>query len=394
MLVAGLVVAAPPAVEAAGPCSLAVSKTLKRSADIAGGATLSRYVASVGSRGTSKYDQRARVIVTRFPDGVVPRLVAVRIGEQAATGVTARAVAPRALAAVNGDFFPESRIRGKNVRLVRGPMVQDGRVVRATVDPMRVVGVTTKGVPFGGRLGVNGTVSVGTEPAVAVMGLNWQSVDPGGVTVYTSDWTRLSSAPRPAGRTEWVLDATDTLVKVRSARAKPERLGSPVAEGTRVVAFAADLARPAARATEGVVVAVSIRQSTRPRAGARLQTAVGRGLTLVQDGVAGPRDCDEYLNGARPRTVVGWTRDGLWRAVTVPGTEFVGDGLRVGGFGLAQIANVARRMGLVHAFELDGGGSTTLYTRRATVWSRRDLWGVRGGTYERAVPNGLAFVAR
>ena len=40
-----------------------------------------------------------------------------------------------------------------------------------------------------------------------------------------------------------------------------------------------------------------------------------------------------------------------------------------------------------------GGGSTSLYTRSsAGKWSRRDLYGVTGGNYERPVTNAVAFV--
>ena len=392
VLVAALSAAGSPGAVAAAPCSLAVSASLKTSTHIAGGATMRRYVARVGGPVTDKYDQKAKVIVSRFPEGVVPRLIHVKLGDRAGTGNTVRTHAPHALVAVNGDFFPERRIRGESVTLARGPMILDGTVVRASARPKPVVGVTNAGAPFGGLLGIRGSVSVGADLGVRVLGVNWNAVRRHGATVFTSDWSDASSTPRPAGTTEWVLNSADVIARVRTARVHRHKRGATVAENTRVVAFVGHLARTAARAQPGDVVSVSIRQRTLPRV--RLQTAVGRGLRLVRNGVAAPLDCGDYLNGARPRTVVGWTRGGLWRAITVPGSEFVGEGLRVGGFGLAQVAHVARRMGLVNAFELDGGGSTTLYTRTSRVWSRRDLWGVKGGNYERPVPNGLAFVAR
>ena len=79
--------------------------------------------------------------------------------------------------------------------------------------------------------------------------------------------------------------------------------------------------------------------------------------------------------------------------MTVPGTHFDGVGLRLGGFGLSNEAALAKKLGMHYAYELDGGGSTTLYTRsKAGNWTRRDLFGVTGGTYERAVTNGVAFL--
>jgi hypothetical protein len=68
----------------------------------------------------------------------------------------------------------------------------------------------------------------------------------------------------------------------------------------------------------------------------------------------------------------------------------------VGGFGLANAANIAKRLGMHYAYELDGGGSTTLWTRsNAGKWSRRDLYGVDTSVCacERSMTNGLAFLA-
>lgn len=92
---------------------------------------------------------------------------------------------------------------------------------------------------------------------------------------------------------------------------------------------------------------------------------------------------------------MGWTAGGAWRSITVPGAEFVGSGYRDGGFGLSNTAAVAKRVGLEYAYELDGGGSTTMYTRSPKgKWTRRDLYGfdTSTGTYEHDSVNGLAFV--
>lgn len=59
-------------------------------------------------------------------------------------------------------------------------------------------------------------------------------------------------------------------------------------------------------------------------------------------------------------------------------------------------ANIANKLGMVNAYELDGGGSTTLRTRsNAGKWSRRDLYGVNTSVcaYERPMTSGLAFLA-
>ena len=140
-----------------------------------------------------------------------------------------------------------------------------------------------------------------------------------------------------------------------------------------------------------------MKQST--DSGVSLYTAVGRGLPMIQGGVPAPLGCGAYdhSKAARPRTFVGWHAQHRWRSFTVPGKTFDGIGLRTGGLGLANAANIAKSLGMVRAYELDGGGSTTLYTRsRAGKWTRRDLYGVNTTVCacERPMTNGLAFIKR
>jgi len=388
LLVTGLTLVVPHA-NATAPCAMGVTKTLRSSTAFAGGAVMKRYVASVDDPATTKYDQTARVILSVFPTGVSPHLMHVRLGSRVITGDQVQAQYPSALAGINGDFFVEPTIRGKSVKLARGPMIEAGKVIRGNHHRMHVVGVTLRGKPFGGTVSVRGSVKLGTNIALPLKGVNWETVGTGGVTVYTPDWNSTSSTPRPAGAAEWVIDANNAIKQVRTSTLNADKLGASVAVGTRVVAFSSDTKDAAALGKTGNVVALPIRQNT--STGVTLRTAVGRGLSLVENGLAAPLDCASYAQAARPRTIIGWTSTGTWRVVTVPGKEFVGVGLRVGGFGMAQIANIAKRLGLVNAYEIDGGGSTTLYTRSSTTWTRRDLWRVTGGTYERAVPNGLAF---
>jgi hypothetical protein len=229
--------------------------------------------------------------------------------------------------------------------------------------------------------------------------VNWNKIVGRGVNVYTTDWSDAvrtdgkQATPRPAGAVEWVLDSRGKIKTIRSATNNTRQLGAPVAEGTQVLAFADNVGSP--EVPTGTRVKVNVKQAA---GGAQLFTAIGRGFTLVEGGVAGPRGCRSYdvSTDGRPRTVIGWNKYGQWRTVTIPGTHFESDGLRQGGFGLANVANVAKKLGLVNAYEMDGGGSTTLWTRSTSgTWSRRDLFGVdtRVCSCERPVTNGLAFLA-
>ena len=192
--------------------------------------------------------------------------------------------------------------------------------------------------------------------------------------------------------TAW-LNGRNKIVEVRTSNLNATKRGSVVANNTKVVAFPSALESVASAGVVGQKVRLRVSQNTGSTL--TLATAVGRGMTLVKRGVAAPAGCEAYDHSAaaRPRTIIGWTKAGNWRSMTVPGTNLSGTS-RTGGMGLANIAAVAKKMGLRFAFELDGGASVTWYTRsNAGTWTRRDLVGVSGGTYERPVDNGLAFLA-
>jgi len=374
----------------AGACKLAVSRELAAVVQLAGGATLRSLVARVTDPVGGQRAQRARARVTVLPPGSTPVVLGAALGVREGIGTAVRAQQPRAMAAVNGDFFLEPTIRGKTVPVPRGPVISDGSVVRGSVERSLVVGVTAAGRPFVGSLAIRGVVRAGGALVAPVVSVNGPRATPGGVTVYTTAWTQTRGTPRPAGAAEWVVDDNGRLTQVRTRRTNESLRGSRVQPGTRVLAFSRDTANLAPGVVPGERVTYSVFQRTRPRV--QLKTAIGRGLRVVADGSATPRPCAAYESSERPRTVLGWNADGNWRIITVPGTEFTPEAYRIGGFGVAQVGALAQRLGLVQAVTLDGGGSTTLYTRTARTWSRRDLWRVRGGTYERPVVNGLAFV--
>lgn len=273
-------------------------------------------------------------------------------------------------------------------------MVRDGRVIRGTAQLQRVVGVTKKREPFGGMFAVRGSIrAAGTSKSVRIRSVNWHSIKGGGVNIYTSAWS--DAIPRPKGRIEWVLNNHNVIRKIRSPTRNAGKRGEWVRSGTRVLAFSKNAPRAVRRAVPGTRIFVNIRQST--GRDVQLFTAVGRGLPLVMKGVAAPLGCNAYdhSKAARPRTFVGWNARGRWRSFTVPGKTFDGIGLRTGGFGLANAANIAKSLGMQRAYELDGGGSTTLWTRsKAGGWTRRDLYGVNTSVCacERPTPNGLAFI--
>jgi len=405
-LVATLAVAIAPADEAdAGrPCRISTSASLDSKTRLAGGAVLRRYTATAQGLAKGGYDQKANAILTSWPTGAYPSLINPRIGERTVTGAMVKNQQPQALGAINGDFFLWANIRSvTNIEMSRGPMVRDGRIIRGSKSQQVVVGVDTNGQPYGATLGVRGSIAaqLPTATPTPIVSVNWHKIVGGGVNVYTTVWSDAvsggrASTPRPAGAVEWVLNSRDKIKTIRSATNNTRQLGDPVAAGTRVLAFANNAALGAVGVPVGTKINVKAKQAT--AGGVKLRTAIGRGFALVDGGVAAPRGCRSYdiSRAARPRTIIGWNKYGQWRTVTIPGTHFDGDGLRQGGFGLANVANVAKKLGLVNAYEIDGGGSTTLWTRSTSgTWSRRDLYGVDTSicSCERPVTNGLAFLA-
>jgi hypothetical protein len=406
-LVATLVVTVPQEADAARPCRVKTTTSLDSSQRFAGGGILKRFSATAAGAAKGGYDQRGKIIMTSYGAGAFPSLINDKIGERRTIGSMVQAQQPQALGAINGDFFLYADIRyADNLEIPLGPMVRDGRVLRGSYQRQRVVGIGTDQKPYGGLLAVRGTVQakLPTATAVEVRSVNWQKILDGGVNIYTGAWSNAldgggkAYVPRPAGAVEWVLNSRNKIKTIRSSTKNTRQLGAPVADGTRVLAFSENTALGALGVPVGTKVNVNIRQST--GTGVKLFTAIGRRFPLVEAGVPAPLGCNTYHadggKAARPRMIVGWTSTGVWRTITVPGSTFDGVGLRTGGFGLANAANLAKKLGLEYAYELDGGGSTTLWTRNtAGTWTRRDLYGVNTSvcSCERPVVNGLAFLA-
>ena len=386
--------AAPTGAAAAVPCGNVVTGfNLQSTTGFASNGKLKQYRVTVDFPGTTGFrDQTATALLGVYPAGSRPAMINPAVGDRATVGAL-KNQRSSALAAINGDFFTYQTIRGKAVEFSRGPMIRDGVILRSDKQPDKVVGVDSTGQPFDGTVGARGTASIVDGPKAPLAAVNWHTVQTGGFTLYTDQWSRSTASPRPAGIGEWVLNGNNKIVEVRTSAINSAKRGAIVASNTKVLAFPAALESTAAAGVAGQKVRLRVSQNT--DSGVTLTTAVGRGATLVKRGVAAPAGCDAYEHSAsaRPRTVIGWTKAGAWRSITVPGTRIDGTS-RTGGLGLANIGAVAKKMGLRFAYELDGGASVTLHTRSSSnVWSRRDLVGVSGGTYERPVGNGLAFLA-
>lgn len=116
----------------------------------------------------------------------------------------------------------------------------------------------------------------------------------------------------------------------------------------------------------------------------RYRSALAAGPVLVDDGRIVEYDSDKtFYTGRHPRTLIGKRAGGEVVMVVIDG-RFKGQGE---GTTIAETAYIARQLGLVEALNLDGGGSSTLWTAQEGVLNhpydnhRFDHAG------ERAVPN-------
>ena len=116
----------------------------------------------------------------------------------------------------------------------------------------------------------------------------------------------------------------------------------------------------------------------------RYRSALAAGPVLIDGGRIVEYDSDKsFYTGCHPRTLIGKRADGEVVMVVIDG-RFKGRGE---GATIAETAYIARLLGLVEALNLDGGGSSTLWTARKGVLNhpydnhRFDHAG------ERAVPN-------
>ena len=123
----------------------------------------------------------------------------------------------------------------------------------------------------------------------------------------------------------------------------------------------------------------------------RYRSALAAGPVLIDGGRIVEYDSDKsFYTGRHPRTLIGKRADGEVVMVVIDG-RFKGRGE---GATIAETAYIARLLGLVEALNLDGGGSSTLWTARKGVLNhpydnhRFDHAG------ERAVPNRIVVCGK
>lgn len=315
--------------------------------------------------------------------------------------VSALANRAHAVGGVNGDFFNITETQHPGVEATGapvGPAVAEGRELKAAVpDGQRfgpalppgtstrdVLGVGNDGRARLGRLALDGAVLTPTG-RLPLGGLNQYALPVGSVGAFTPAWGAVSRVRATCG--------TDT---DRSAPCSTDTYEVTVRAG-HVVAASASPGRGTIAADSEVLVgreagatalrslrigdAVTVRhQLVEARSRTPYRFAVG-GYPIMRGG--NPLSGLDVVTSA-VRTAAGIANDG--RTLLLLALD--GDLEFRTGLTIAEVASVMRQAGAVDAFNLDGGGSSTLVTRNrgtTTVTVRNHP----SGGAERSVANGI-----
>ncbi|HET7219292.1 MAG TPA: phosphodiester glycosidase family protein [Vicinamibacterales bacterium] len=285
-----------------------------------------------------------------------------------------------AIAAINAGFFLPNGDPN-------GVLTLGGRLVSDTRRPRGAVGILNElaGVRLMyARLKATAVLTIGSGAKavrVAIDGVDTTRAR-GQLMLFTPSY-HADTDTAPSGL-EWVVDRpqrnpADSLRIVSG----PHRNGrTPIPREGFVLSFGGTTP-PAllARLKRGVRVSLAVAYdpvegSEEPWSNA--QDIVGGAGLLIRDG----RDVDDwsieafnkgFAEGRHPRTMIGNEADGTIWLVTVDGRQPAASV----GMTLVELRTLARRLDLVNALNLDGGGSTTMWVQGRVVNSPSDAAGPR-----------------
>ncbi|WP_286260395.1 phosphodiester glycosidase family protein [Streptomyces graminofaciens] len=330
-----------------------------------------------------------------YPGKVAARATVSRLADSAA-----------AVAGVNGDFFNITETQHPGVAATGapvGPAIANGQALKAAVpngqrfgpalprgtSTRDVLGVTADGTARLDSIALDGSVTT-AEGVLALGGLNQYALPVGSVGAFTSDWGSVSRMRAVCGTdtdraAPCSTDVHEVLVADGQVVDTADSPGSGAIEsGVTVLVGREAGAQELRELSPGDPVDVRHRL---------VAAATGSPYTFVLGG-------HPVLRGGQPlaglddttaavRTAAGIAADGhRLLLLALDGAAEYRTGLTI-----AEVADTMRELGSTDAFNLDGGGSTTLVARApgaSTVTVRNHP---SGGT-ERAVPNGIGVFAK
>jgi exopolysaccharide biosynthesis protein len=293
------------------------------------------------------------------------------MGVEAVGDIAAR---HKPLAAINAGFFLPNGDPA-------GVMTIDGRLVSDTRRSRGAVGISRdkSGVKLVfARLKATASLTIdkgGRKSTLAIDGINTTRLR-GQLMLFTPSYHADTDTAK--GGLEWAVDQ-----KRGRVISGPLRLGkTPIPRQGFALSYGGETAPDALRLlTRGTRVRLDVAYMPvegEPKSWQMAQDIVGGAGLLIHDG----RDVDDwsieqfnqgFAENRHPRTMIGTTADGTVWLVTVDGRQ---PELSVG-LSLVELRALARRLGLVNALNLDGGGSTTMWVQGAVMNKPSDLTGPR-----------------
>jgi hypothetical protein len=290
--------------------------------------------------------------------------------------VPAMALRLGATAAVNAGFFLLPSGDPSGIYKLKGQLVSDTRRPRGAVGIRRTGGATRF---IFGRVAATMRLRISRpmrpDAAIEIAGVDTTRLR-GKLMLFTPAYH--ADTDTAAGGLEWVVDGTPLRV-----RGQPRAEGkTPIPRTGFVLSYGGSRAppslaslRPGARVSlETIYTAVD----GRPEDWAEAEEIVGGAGLIARDGRfvedwSGERFAKGFAETRHPRTMIGVDQSGSVWLVTVDGRQ---PQLSLG-MTLPELRELARRLGLIHALNLDGGGSTTMWVNGAVVNSPSDPGGPR-----------------
>jgi len=291
--------------------------------------------------------------------------------------ISEKANAAGAVAGVNGDFFD---IDASGAPL--GAEVKNGELLKSSDHgTWDHVGVGQDGIGRAVDMTLDATATL-AGTAYDVTSINASNTLAGSprdaIVAYTSRWGSYRRSIGVSGATDVasVLVQDDQVVSV-----DPTGAGEGAVPEGAFVLVGREAGAAAIRALQpGDAVSLSYELSD--EVARQMRFVIGSNRELVRDGVARP---DSELDAAlHPRTVIGFKDGGrTMLLMTNDGRQSPVDGMS-----MPELADMMVRLGAETAYNLDGGGSTTMVARslgeeEATVRN------TPSDGYERADPNGV-----
>lgn len=266
--------------------------------------------------------------------------------------ISAKADAAGAVAGVNGDFFDID-----NSGAPLGAEVRDGELLKSSdYGSWAHVGVGDDGIGRYVDATLDATATFGgvAHPVVSLNASNSIARTPrDAIIAYTPRWGDYPRSIGVRGATDVasVLVQDDIVVSVDPASAGAGEIppGAFVLVGREAGAAAIRALQPGAEVTLGYELRDEIAR--------QMTFVIGSNRELVRDGVARPDS--ELDNAEHPRTVIGFKDGGrTMLLVTNDGRQAPVDGMT-----MRELARFMVRLGAETAWNLDGGGSTTMVAR-------------------------------